>query len=257
MLSGCATKPPAPIAGLNVLTADDGKQWDVPNKLIQQGEGNSYRVLGSSAQGDTMLELVAGSQGQMEYFVEEQADVTAFAQVRLQFLSTQGQGRIRLSALDNQGTTIGETGSVFTGQLPQRRNLSSWQDVRYTTNYQGNWLEESYNFSEMLASLPQSSLTGSAKYRLSVEVGQGQHVLLTKFDVGTDNIKAVAVVPKTLDFSVNRGDVLTIEADAQNLSKQLVNNVVVKLIEPYGYGLVPLAIGLNQLNYYIIHQLLA
>ncbi|MBP2626553.1 MAG: hypothetical protein H6Q68_1264 [Firmicutes bacterium] len=240
MLSGCATKPPAPNGGL-VLAADGDKQWDIPNKLIQQGEGNSYRILSTPTQGDNMLELVAGSQGHMEYFVEEQADVTAFAQLRLQFLSTQGQGQIKLSVFDNQGKTIAEIGSVFTGQLPQSSRQSRWQDVRYTTNYQGNWLEESYNFSELLASLPQGILAGAGKYRLSVEVGQGQHVLITKFDVGNDNTKAVRVVPNTPDLTVSQGDVLLIEADAQNVSNQMVNNVVVKLIEPYGYGLVVLS----------------
>ena len=238
MLSGCATKPPAPQAGLTVLTADDGKQWDIPNKLIQQGEGNSYRVLSAPAQGNNMLELVAGNQGSMEYFIEEQADVTAFAQLRLQFLSTQGQGQIKISALDNQGETIALVGSAFTGQLPQDSSQSRWQDVRYKTNYQGDWLEESYNFSEILASLSQGSFSGATKYRLSVEVGQGQHVLISKFAVGTDSTKAVRVVPKTLTYTVSQGDVLSLEADAENVSNQLVNNIVVKLIEPYGYGLV-------------------
>ena len=243
MMSGCATKPPAPIAGLTVLTADAGQQWDIPNKLIQQGEGNSYRVLGAPTQGDTMLELVAGSQGHMEYFVEQQADVTAFAQLRLQFLSTQGQGQIKLSALDSQGQTIGEVGSAFTGPLPQGGSQSRWQDVRYRTNFQGAWLEESYNFSEILASLPQNSLTGATKYRLSVVVGQGQHVLITKFNASTDSARAVRVVPSTLAFKVSQGDVLTIEADAQNVSNQLLSNVAVKLIEPYGYGLLAFSQG--------------
>lgn len=240
MLSGCAAKPPAPTAGLTILAADGGKQWDIPNKLIQQGEGNSYQIL-SASDGENMLELTAGSQGHVEYFVEEQADITAFAQLRLQFLSTQGQGRIKLSAIDNQGKIIGETGSVFTGRLPQGSSLSKWQDVRFKSNYQGNWLEESYDFSQMLSALPQESLAGATKYRMSVEVGEGQHVLITKFAVGNDNTKAVRLVPNTLDFTVSQGDVLSIEADAQNVSNHVVNHVVVKLNEPYGYGLVNLS----------------
>ena len=237
-LSGCATKSPAPIAGLTAITAHGDQQWDIPNKLMLQGEGNSYRVLGASDQGNTMLELVAGNQGHMEYFVEQQADVTAFAQFRLQFLSTQGTGRIKMSALDKQGQTIGEIGYVFTGQLPVGSSQSQWQDVRYKTNFQGDWLDNSYNLSELLASLPQGSLLGAHGYRLSVEVGQGQHVLITKFATGTDLTKAVSVVTSTPEFKVSQGDVLTIEADAQNLSNQQVNDVAVKLIEPYGYGLV-------------------
>ena len=247
-LSGCAKQPPAPIAGLTVLTADEDKQWDLSNRLIEQGEGNSSRVLSASAQGTPMLELAAGNQGQLEYFVEGQADRAAFTELRLQFLSTQGSGRIKISAIDHQGKIIGQTGFVFTGQLPQVTNQSKWQDVRYKTNFQGNWLEQTYNFSEMLKDLPKDSLTGAVKYRLSVEVGQGQHALITKFRVGTDHAKALRIMPKALTHAVKQGDVLLIEADVQNVSNQVENHAVVKLIEPYGYGLVVADQGLQTID---------
>jgi len=238
IMSGCTTNPPAPIAGLTVLGTDASQQWDVATHLLQQGEGNTERVLSATTSGDTMLELAAGNQGHMEYFVDIQANDTAFAQLRLQFLSTQGQGRIKLSALDKEGKTLAETGSIFTGQVPQGGSLSRWQDVRYTTNYQGGWLEQSYHFSQMFRDLPQGNLTDAITYRLSVEVSQGQHVLMTKFGVGTDNTKAVVLMPKTFTYTANQGDMLSIEADVQNVSDQLVNHVAVKLIEPYGGGLI-------------------
>lgn len=236
-LSGCASQSPVPKAGLTVLVGDESKQWDLSNRLIEQGEGNSSRVLSASGQGGQMLELAAGSQGQLEYFVEGQADAAAFAELRLQFLSTQGSGRIKISAIDHKGEIIGQTGFAFTGQLPQTTNRSKWQDVRYKTNFQGNWLEQRYNFSEALGSLPKGSLTDAVKYRLSVEVGQGQHVLITKFAAGIDHSKALRITPKTLTYTVKQGDVLSIEADVQNVSNQVENHAVIKLIEPYGYGL--------------------
>lgn len=247
-LSGCARQAPIPKAGLNALTADEGKQWDLSNRLIEQGEGNSYRVLSASDQGGQMLELAAGDQGQLEYFTEEQADVTATGSLRLQFLSTQGRGWIKISAIDPQGKIIGQIGSVFTGQLPQATDQSRWQDMRYKTNYQGNWLEQTYHFSEILGSLPKGSLLGAAKYRLSVEVGQGQHVLITKFTAGTDHSKAVRVIPKTLAYAVKQGDVLSIEADVQNVGNQVEDHAVIKLIEPYGHGLVIAGQGLQTIE---------
>jgi len=238
MLSGCAIQSPMPKAGLQVLNADAGAKWDLPHHLVEQGEGNSHRVVGQEQQSENILELVAGNQGHVEYFVEEQADITAFGEWKLEFLSTQGQGRIKICALDNQGQTIAETGFVFTGPMPQATPQSVWQDVKYKTNYQGGWLEQTYNIAELFASLPQGNLAGVASYRLSVEVGQGQHVLMTKMNVGYDQTKAVALVPSTIKYTVNQGDVLTIDADVQNVSKQVVNHTAVKLLEPYGYGLV-------------------
>lgn len=238
MLSGCATQSPTLKAGLTVLTGDQKAKWDLPHQLVEQGGGNSSRVLGLKDQSENMLELVAGNQGNMEYFLEGQADVTSVGELRLQFLSTQGLGRIKLSALDSQGKTLGETGFVFTGQLPQSSAQSLWHDVRYKTNYQGGWVEQTYNFTEMFASLPQGSLVGVARYRLSVEVGQGQHVLLTKFSFSSDLAKAVSLVPSKLSYSVNQGDLLTVDADVKNISKQQMDHVVVKLLAPYGNGLV-------------------
>lgn len=235
MLSGCATQPLVPVAELKNSGAQEAEKWDIPHHLIVQGEGNSSRVL---QQKENILELAAGNQGQMEYFVEEKADITAVGQLKLQFLSTQGTGRIKVSALNSQGEIIGEIGSIFTGALPQSKVPGVWQDVRYKTNYQGGWIEETYNFAELFATLPEKTLAAVASYRVSVEVGQGQHVLVTKFTSGVDLAKAVTVVPNMLNYTANQGDLLTIGAEVQNLSKATVDQVLVKLVEPYGYGLV-------------------
>ncbi len=235
VLTGCKNHQPVQTAGLTVLTANEDKQWGIPDRLLAQGDGNSSRVLVSS-QDIRMLELAAGNQGQMEYYIEEQGDKAAFAEFRLQFLSTQGSGRIKLSALDSQGNIISATGFVLTGQVPQNTMQNKWQDIRYGTNYQGDWIDKRYNFAEMLANLPQEILHSAAKYRLSVEVGQGQHVLISKFAINTDWSKAVRVLPNTRHYAVSQGDQLAIEADVLNVSAKPMNDITVNLLEPFGYG---------------------
>lgn len=237
-LSGCATQSSVPKAGLIPLAGAESEKWDLPHQLAQQGEGNSSQVLGRKDPKENILELAAGSQGNMEYFLERQADITTVGALKVQFLSTQGLGRIKLSAIDGQGKIVGETGFVFTGKVPQNSSQSLWHDVRYKTNYQGDWIEQTYNFMEVFASLPQDALVGAVRYRLSVEVGQGQHVLVTKFSLGSDITKAVSIVPSSLRYNANQGDVLTIDADVQNLSKQPIDHTLIKLVEPYGHGLV-------------------
>lgn len=236
VLGGCAEQPQVPIAGLKAATNDEVLKWGLPNQLEQQGSGNSYRVL--AGQGNEMLELAAGNQGSIEYFVEVPSDVAAFASMKLEFLSTQGNGRIILSAIDNNGNTLGETGFVYTGQLPKSTDHSTWQDVRYHTNYQGGWLENRYNFSEMLKGLPQETLTGVTKYRLSVKVSEGQHALINRFTAGTDMAKAVRLIPNDLQYTAKQNEVFGIEADIENVSHQSLENVTVNLLEPYGFGVV-------------------
>lgn len=237
VLSGCAGQPPAPTAGLRA-TVNNEIKWGLPNQLEQQGAGNSYRVLLAQGEESEILELAAGNQGSMEYFVEVQSDVAAFARMRLEFLSTQGGGRIKLSAIDNKGNSLGETGFVFTGQLPKNTAHSKWQDTRYFNNYQGGWLENQYNFAEMLKDLPQEALTGVVKYRLSVEVSDGQHALISEFATGTDISKAVRIIPSDLQYTANQEDLLNIETDVENVTLQSFENVVITLLEPYGYGVV-------------------
>ena len=237
MLTGCTTQSPVPKAELKILTAAEGEKWDLSHRLMQQGEGNSARVLGLKNQNENVLELAAGGQGNMEYFLEEQADSTVVGELKVQFLSTQGLGRIKLRALDGQGQILGETGFVFTGELPASSARQLWYDVRYKTNYQGDWIEQNYNFAELFKNLPQEVLINAVRYRLSVEVGQGQHILVTKMGLNFDLTKAITVVPNSRSYSARQGELVTIDADIQNISKKPVDHTMIKVIEPYGYGL--------------------
>lgn len=238
VLGGCTSQPPVPIAGLRVAATDEAIKWGLPHQLRQEGLGNSYRVMETQGQEAKMLELAAGSQGSIEYFVEVKADAAAFADIRLEFLSTQGGGRIKFAALDNKGNILGETGSVFTGKLPPSTIHSKWQDTRYYNNYQGGWMEATYYFSTMLAGLPQAGLSDAVKYRLSVEVSEGQHAFISRLTTGIDMAKAVNITPKQLQYNAKQGDIIAIEVDVENVSHVPLENVAVNLLEPYGYGIV-------------------
>jgi hypothetical protein len=240
VLEGCASQPPVPTAGLSVAATDEAIKWGLPHQLRQEGLENSYRVMATQGQKSKMLELVAGNQGFMEYFAEVEADAAAFAAIKLEFLSTQGGGRIKFTALDNKGNILGETGSVFTGQLPPATVHSKWQDARYQNNYQGGWMEATYYFSEMLAGLPQADLSKAVKYRLSVEVSNGQHAFISQLTTGVDIGKMVKIVPSQLQYTAKQGDIVVIEVDAENISHNPLENVAVNLLEPLGYGVVPL-----------------
>ncbi|MDF2634433.1 MAG: hypothetical protein K0R78_1307 [Pelosinus sp.] len=238
VFGGCANKPPAPTAGLSAAGTDEAIKWGLPHQLRQEGLGNSYRVMAVQGQETKMLELAAGNQGFVEYFVEAEANHGAFANIRLEFLSTQGGGRIKFAALDDKGNILGETGFVFTGQLPNNSVHSKWQDSRYQNNYQGGWIEATYYFSEMLAGLPQADLSNAVKYRLSVEVSAGQHAFISQLTTGSDMAKTVKLTPEHLQYTAKQGDIVDIEAVAENVSQGSLENVVVNLQEPYGYGIV-------------------
>ncbi|HEY3425078.1 MAG TPA: hypothetical protein VGL27_09800 [Negativicutes bacterium] len=248
LFGGCG-QPVAlpPVAGLVPLTADKLLAWGVPERLNQQGQGNWYQA--SQLADSPVLELAAGGSGQLEYFMEESADRFSFAQSSLQFLSTQGTGRIQLSALDGQGQVLGKVGWVFTGTVPPTTAKEHWLDVRYTANYLGGWLDAGYNCKEMLDTyLPEQSLAAAQKYRLSVVVGEGQHALIRKFTSGQEKDRAVKLTPLQAQYAVQLGDIVVLEADVENISSQVVNDTVISLLEPAGYGLVTMQDSVQKLD---------
>ena len=119
------------------VSSEAAKEWKVPQNLIVQGENNLYQVVCLETQkGNMLLELAAGNDGRMEYFLDNKAGKEAQGSYRLQFLSTQGIGRIKVSAFKADGELLGSAGMVYTGPVPENTPVVTWMDQRYITNYQ-------------------------------------------------------------------------------------------------------------------------
>lgn len=241
IMSGCGRESALqPLAGLDGQAPELLANWHVPDNLRQQGEENVCRVVaGAGWNKEPMLELAAGGTGKMEYFMDVPADPTALAQFRLQFLSTQGTGRVKLTSIDANGGIVQTVGWIVTGTRPSDSTDSKWIDDRSSANYTGNWMEAIYDidgvFRKQLLSVKPAD-----KYRLSVEVGEGQHVLIKNFSTVADKSRAVKLTPVRTSFAAQVGDRATVSVEAENRSKEPVNGMTIKLVEPYGYGVVVL-----------------
>lgn len=227
-----------PGAGLKEQPKEKLVEWHLPDNLIEQGESNTYRVVaGEKWNNMPMLELAAGNDGKLEYFIDTPADSAALAEFNLQFLSTQGTGRLKISTLDNQGQVLETIGWVFTGTLPPNTAASKWVDARSSANYKGDWIQANYNITDVLAKLLSGQRPAAAdKYRFSVEVGHGQHALIKGFSVDADKSRLVKVVPAKSEYTAKLGDRIEIKAAFVNDNKQPVKNLTVELVEPYGFG---------------------
>lgn len=235
--TGCSKSTLPPAAGLTPQGAESLKEWKLPDNLMQQGEGNSNRVMvGDKWNSKSMLELSAGGSGQMEYFIDIAAEPAVVANFELQFLSTQGIGRIKISSLDPNGTVLQTVGWVVTGPLPSNSPSIRWIDARSSANYKGDWMKAVYNISDVLKKQLTATVKGQ-KYRLSVEVGQGQHLLIKEFGLGIDNARLVSVMPEPAELKASIGDVLPIKTVVYNNGLKTMKNIEIKVDEPYGYGL--------------------
>ena len=70
-----------------------------------------------------MLELSAGNNGEISYIKEMIADISATANFKVQFLSTQGKGRLILQGLDENKSVVYSVGWVVTGEMSNSNNL--------------------------------------------------------------------------------------------------------------------------------------
>lgn len=225
------------VAGLRPLPGDALRDWNVPENIMQDGNGNSVRLVGGPSLGaDAALELAAGGQGSVVYFREGPASVAAQAGFRLQFLSTQGVGRVKLSALDGAGKELASQGWVFTGPVPPGDAATSWKDVRYQANYVGDWLKAVYTPAELFKKI--SAAAGAARYRLSIEAGQGQHALITEAYIADNPALAVRLTAMTADLTLALGSMAQVPVELENVSGIRLENVTVEFAEPFGHGLV-------------------
>ncbi len=205
--AGCAKDRP-PVAGLAPLPPAAGAAWGLPDRVVGSGDGNSVRLVqGASLEADAALELAAGGNGGLEYFREISAALPSRFGFRLLFLSTQGTGRVKLTALDADNRILATLGWVITGSLPAESGAAKWLDLRSAYNFQGSWLAVSGEPAEWFArQLPAGASAGVAKYRLSVEVGQGQHALVTACELVGLPARAVKITPQTGAFSLTLGE---------------------------------------------------
>lgn len=238
LFTGCA-KESSPQAALRPLPPQEADKWLKQDNLVQEGSGNTARVLQHAQNQAPIKELAAGGAGHMEYFAEIIADQAAAAALHFDLLSTQGTGRVKLSAFDQDGKVLGSVGYVFTGSIPPDSVNAKWLDLRYSTNYNGGWRQDSYRFSEIFRKeLPLLDLRLAEKYRISIEVGEGQHVLFDDIAAWIAQDKMVSIRPTADLYRAKVGDAVTLEADVENISKLPLEKLSVSLEEPPGLGIV-------------------
>ena len=239
-LSGCkGFMAKDPDGQLVLQPADQLNNWNIPERLQQTGEGNVVRAVKSvGLSAESGLELAAGGQGEMEYFADGDAAAVLAAVLRVQFLSTQGTGRIKISARDADGRQLAAVGWSFTGPVPPATATEQWTMRPFGANYSGCWLEERHDVEELFRGrLSAAEAARVARYRISVVAGQGQHVLITQLQLLPDRSRSVRVTALRGVFTVSQGDEVPVTLEVENISGSVLQNLPVELSEPAGFGL--------------------
>ena len=206
--------------------------------ITENGVGNSYKFLQKNNT-EKMLELSAGNNGEISYTKEMIADISATANFKVQFLSTQGKGRLILQGLDENKSVVYSVGWVVTGEMSDSNDKIKWIDSRYSINFKGDWIDTFYNlqvlFDKELGAVNYNKIH---YYQLVIECGQGQHALIARDDMFNDHNASLKIEPLSPKVNLVKGQEFYLQANLTNLSKYQINSAAVNLILPEGYGLV-------------------
>ena len=227
------------VAALIPLPSDQKHTWALAENLVTEGSEVLSRVVtGKGLLAPQALELATGSAARTEYFIHLEGTDDEFS-YRFQFLSTQGTGRLSITALNQDGRQLATVGYVFTGSMPLRQERSVWFDRRLPNNYQGGWVQDKLRASELFAAqIANFAPESVARYRIGIEAGQGQHVLITELKSASVPVEGIKVVWRAAPSKITKGDVVPLAADIINGTGAAMDNVHVRLLEPYGYGIV-------------------
>ncbi len=77
-----------------------------------------------------------------------------------------------------------------------------------------------------------------ARYRIGIEAGNGQHVLITDLKSTNSQVEGTQVVWRSAPSRLNQGETVTLLTEISNVTDRILENLTAQLVEPYGYGLV-------------------
>ena len=213
-------------------------QMPVAGHIHTEGEGNFYRVVtGQGVDKQSVLELAAGSRGRIAYVRETIGDPDVVGRFRVQFLSTQGTGRVVLEALDGAQRPIASVIWLVTGSLQPADSASIVIDKRSPVNFRGDWLKDEWVVSDLLRQLT-GRVPQAEKYRLSIVTGEGQHALVSDARFSSRLAGRIRITPQDAAIKTTLGSLVTIRATIENVSREALPAFQAGLWGPEAYGLI-------------------
>ncbi|MEI6285576.1 MAG: hypothetical protein WCP79_03645 [Bacillota bacterium] len=199
------------------------------------GNGNSVRPVLFS-ENIPCLELAAGNDGTVEYRVAVPVDSSEDVLWRLMFLSMQGNGRVEIRGFDATGKLLVTSGYTFSGAIANNAKRKMHSE-RSTYNFVGEWVDERKNIGDIMRLDFASDATKIKRLELVLTVENGQHVLVEKFISQRNNKKSLTIQARPI--KVIKGERLTAQLAVRNISNRIVNDIKIRLIAPYGFGIIP------------------
>lgn len=208
--------------------------------LEASGIKPQYDFVQSSQETAGALALVAEQSGTTRISQQVLTD-TSFVRLRFKanFLSTRGNGQIKITALDANNQALATLGWAVVGDLPPNSPTAKWHDLRVAQNYLGNWLEQDIMLNEhLIREFPQFQLSKIRGYQFDFIVTDGQHGVITDVSLVESRLSGLVAqitVPETVQVM---GEDFSVSTTVTNWDSQPQTDIIMEAVEPYGWGLV-------------------
>jgi hypothetical protein len=218
-------------------TFTDGIQgWQIDTT----GTKPNYQVLQTGGKPGRVLALTADNQN-VTYLRQRVGTQTPFLrlQYKANFLSTRGNGYIKLTAYDEGNQPLAVLGWVAEGDIPSLRGNEKWYDLRVPRNTLGNWLEQDILVVEKLKQeFPLLDYKKIREYQIDFIVSDGQHGLFTDVRLLEQNWAELRLQVINNTLHQDMGQDFTIATRITNTGNDAKQDVLVRALEPPGWGLV-------------------
>jgi hypothetical protein len=199
-----------------------------------------YAVINIGADKPSALSMTAKHQESVQISQQVVAD-TPFVQFHFKanFLSTRGDGRIQITALDTDGRAIVSLGWYVVGDVPVNSTTAKWYDLRVVQNYLGDWTEQSHQLAGRFAQeFPGVNISGIRGYRVDLTVSDGQHGVFTDIQLVENRRDSVALTVNEQLPPQIMGEEFVLTTTITNRDSQPQRDMSIQAIEPHGWGLV-------------------
>lgn len=238
---GCVNAPESNSLAARELLVNGAFTEGIQGWRIQtSGSRPNYQVIQIDGENERALTLLAEHAG-ITRLTQQVRTESPFTRLRYKanFLSTRGNGQVRVAALAEDGQQLAALGWVVSGELPPSASNEKWYDLRVPLNTLGNWLEQDILLAErLMQENPELDLKKIKGYQVDFIVSDGQHGIFT--DVHLLEQSRAALRLQVLNASAVRsmGEKFTVSTKITNMGSAVQQDVVVRALEPYGWGLV-------------------
>jgi len=209
-------------------------------QIVSSSEKPQYDFVQTPEVPANALAIVAEQQGSTRLSQQVTTDTTFVRfHFKANFLSTRGDGQIRIKAIDANNQTVATLGWAVVGDLPANGPSAKWFDLRVPQNYLGDWVVQDIQLAEQFNhAFPHIDTSAVRSYQIDFIVTDGQHGIVTDVQLLENRRSGLVTEITELPSVRSVGEDFTVTTTVINRDSRPQKDILVNAVEPFGWGVV-------------------